>query len=95
MNDSPTQPSILMRKPVICTHGSAPLNCFFVTGTTLMMPGFSATARDPLMGERAVGIPVIPAPPPRPPMPKPGVRPRLPLITTPFDVLMSMPQPIW
>ena len=58
-----------------------------------MMPGFSATARDPLMGDRTVGMPVS-TPVPRPAMPRPGVNPRLPLITTPFDVLMSMPQPI-
>ena len=39
MNDSPTQPSILMRNPVMDTHGAADWNLFFVTGTVLMMPG--------------------------------------------------------
>ena len=66
---------------------------FLLTGMTLMIPGFSATASDPLIGVRSVGMGVS-APVCRPAKPRPGDRPRLPLITTPLDVLMSMPQPI-
>ena len=47
MNDSPTQPSILTRKLLTITHGSAPLNSFLVTGTMLMMPGLSPTVMPP------------------------------------------------
>ncbi len=97
MKDSPTQPSILTWKSLIDTHGSAPLNCFLVTGTTLMMPGLRPTVMPPLMlapmpGRMPVG------------QRRPGrrdrradrrVMPAVPVSETPLDVLMSMPQPIW
>ncbi len=88
MNDSPTQPSILILNLLIITQGSAPSNSFFVTGTVLIRPGFSPTVMAPLTGVSTVGTG------PTAVMPSPGVNPALPASVTPFDVLMSMPQPI-
>src|ERR1700710_880936 len=89
MNDWPTQPSILMWKLLIITHGSPPSNCFFVTGTTLTMPGFIATATPPDIGidstgNRPSGSGDATS---TPPSPTDGVTPMLPLTVTPLDVL--------
>ena len=49
MNDSPTQPSILIRNPSTMIQGLSPLNSFFDTGTVLMSPGLRPTVIPPPM----------------------------------------------
>ena len=96
MNDSPTQPSILIRNPLIITQGSAPLKSFLVTGTMLMIPGLRPTVMPPprfppIPGNMPSGIGEMMS---VPMMPIDGLMPAVPVSDTPFEVLMSIPQPI-
>lgn len=95
MNDWPTHPSILTWKLLIITQGLAPLNCFLITGTTITRPGLSPTLITPLMGvdtngSRGGSVPVASNV-----GLTPGMMPAPPSMITPFEVLMSIPQPIW
>ncbi len=96
MNDSPTQPSILMWNPSTMIQGLSPLNSFFDTGMVLMSPGLRPTVTPPPMlaptpgtmpsgsGEM-MSVPMTPID---------GFSPMVPVRETPLDVLISMPQPI-
>jgi hypothetical protein len=97
MKDSPTQPSILTRKWLIITHGSAPVKSFFVTGMMLMIPGLRPTVTPPPMLPPSPGtIPSGSGEMTSVPMrPIDGLSPMVPVKDTPLEVLMSIPQPIW
>src|SRR5271166_2976755 len=55
MNDCPTHPSILTWKLLTSTHGLGPLKSNLSTGTTLTMPGLSATVIAPPIGTETTG----------------------------------------
>lgn len=97
MKDWPTHPSILIRKLLTDTHGADPLYCFLVTGTTLTMPGLRPTVRPPAKFAPTPGA--MPSgttlPKSKPKYVIDGLTPAVPVIDTPLDVLMSIPQPIW
>src|SRR5690348_7013524 len=94
MNDWPTHPSILMWKLLIMIQGLGPLNCFLSTGTTITRPGLSPTSRPLLNGVETNGRRPVAVPGNSAVVPSDGVTPPPKTGVTPFDVLISMPQPI-
>lgn len=72
------------------------MNRFLVTGTMLMMPGFNPIARPPTNGVDNTGV--MPSMGTEsasiPSRPTDGVTPAVPVIVTPLEVPMSIPQPI-
>src|SRR4029078_4033109 len=89
MNDSPTQPSILIRNPSTMIQGLSPLNSFFDTGTVLMSPGLSPTVippptflprpgTTPSGSGEMMSVPMTPID---------GLSPIVPVRDTPLDVL--------